>query len=126
MTMTSVSDIYGAGGSGDYLKAADLKKKTVKVTIAPDWTVKEFDETSREGQPYKAKKIILSFVGKEKKLVVNKTNATAIEYAFGPVEQWAGKEIELYPTMVPMGDGMVEAIRVRPITDATEGEEIPW
>lgn len=123
--MTTVSDIYGSS-EGKNLKASDLNKRSVKVTI-DGWEVVEFDEKGRDGNPYKAKKIILSFVGKKKGLVVNKTNAQAIEYAFGPSpDDWRGKEIELYPTMVPFGDDMVEAIRVRPTIEQATDEEIPW
>lgn len=124
--MTSVTDIYGAS-EGKYLKAADLQKRSIKVTIAPNWEVVEFEEKSRSGEAYKAKKLVLHFEGKEKGLVLNKTNATAIEYALGPdVENWVGKEIELYPTMVSFGDDTVEAIRVRAIVDTADGDSIPF
>jgi hypothetical protein len=123
--MTTVTDIYGSSES-KYLKAADLKKKSVRVVIG-GWEVVEFDEKSRTGEAYKARKIILSFQGKEKGLVVNKTNATSIEYAFGPEpDEWVGKEIELYPTMVSFGDDTVEAIRVRPTIEQATEDEIPF
>jgi len=124
--MTSLADIYGSS-DGKYIKAADLQKKSVKLKIANNWTIVEFDEKSQAGEEYKAKKLVLHFEGREKGWVVNKTNAAALEYAFGPdIEDWVGKECELYPTMVSFGDAMVEAIRVRATIETALEDEVPF
>ena len=50
-----------------------------------------------------------------------------LEYAFGPdIEDWVGKEIELYPTMVSFGENMVEAIRVRATIETALEDEVPF
>ena len=106
------SDVYSS--AGDTLKAADLQGKSARATIS-GFEIREYDETSREGQPYKSKKIVLSFEGKDKKLVVNKTNALTISSNFhtDELENWVGKQIVMYSTQVSFGDQMVDAIRVR-------------
>lgn len=124
--MTTLTDIYGSSES-KYIKAADLQKKAVKLKIANNWTIVEFDEKSQAGEEYKAKKLVLHFEGREKGWVVNKTNAAAMEYAFGPdVEDWVGREIELYPTIVDFQGQQVEAIRVRATIDTALDDEVPF
>ena len=123
--MTTVNDIYGGTGS-QYLRAADLAKKSV--TLVPKaWETVEFEETNRSGEKYQAKKIVIFFEGKDKGWVVNKTNAKAMEYAYGPSpDEWIGKKIELYPTLVSFADQRVEAIRVRPVIETALDDEIPF
>jgi hypothetical protein len=65
----------------------------------------------------KSKKPIISFVGKEKKFVCNKTNAKTIAALYGNhVEKWVGKKIALYvsTTRDPSTGGDIPCIRVRP------------
>jgi hypothetical protein len=98
------------------LKAADLNGEEWEVTIS-GYTVKEFDQESQEtGESYKVKKPIFTFHETEKTLVCNKTNRDAIAYAYGDeMDDWIGKVVFLYPTMVPFGNKKVEAIRVRAV-----------
>lgn len=97
-----LSTVFG----GDSLKAADLQGNEPVVTIATV-TVKEFD---------KDKKLIVSFVGKKKTLVCNKTNANRIAYMHGTnTDNWIGKKIQLYTDLVDFQGNTVEAIRVRPV-----------
>ena len=106
----NINDVYA--GASDFLKAADLRGKPVKLTIAKVG-VQEFDEKGDSG-PYKAKKLILSFEGTEKELVVNKTNGRAIGAMFGDeTDNWIGKEIKLYTAMVDFQGSQVPAIRVQ-------------
>ena len=110
----NVNEIYPSSKS---LKAEDLKGHTVKVTIAGT-SVKDFDN---------GKKIILSFEGKEKGLVVNKTNATIIASAYGgDTNGWHGKQLEIYPDKTMFGADLVDCIRVRIPTPAANSEDIPW
>ncbi len=91
--------------SGDYLKAADLDGHEPVVVIA---TVeeKEFDDGT---------KLLISFQGKKKSLVANKTNAGRIAYIHGDeTDDWVGKEIQLYTELVPFQGKETPAIRVRP------------
>ena len=91
----------------DYLKADDLKGANVTVTI---------DEVGIEeiGQgQQKERKLILSFVGKKKRLVCNKTNANTIGKLYGTeTDAWIGKSIILAPREVEFQGDMVWAIRV--------------
>lgn len=87
-----------------YLKAADLREQQVKVIIDRV----ELDEIGGEHKP------ILYFQGKEKGLVLNKTNANVLAQAYGDeTESWAGGEVVLFPTMVDFQGRSVEAIRVK-------------
>jgi hypothetical protein len=57
---------------------------------------------------------VLFFLGKEKGVVLNKTNANNIALAYGDdTEDWQGKEIVLFPAMVDYQGKTVESIRVR-------------
>src|SRR5262245_24260050 len=87
-----------------YLKAADLQDKQVTVRI--DRVVRE---TIGEDQ-----RPVVYFAGKEKGLVLNKTNANNIAYAYGDEsDDWAGCEIILFPTMVDFQGRSTPAIRVK-------------
>lgn len=109
--MTSVDEFSPPSNS---LKAEDLEGDEVTLKIK-SYVGREFEQQDpKTGQKYMVKKPILSFDGTDKTLVCNKTNLRAIAYAYGKeMDDWIGKEITLFPTMVPFGDKMVEAIRVR-------------
>ncbi len=107
--MTTVSDAFPS----NYLKAADLNNRTIKLKI--DKVI--FEEIGQN----KDKKPVMYFADVKKGLVLNKTNATTIGAAHGDqMEGWAGKEIELFSTMVPYQGQNVAAIRVRAVTDPEE------
>jgi len=110
----NVNEIYPSSKS---LKAEDLKGHTVKVTISGT-EVKEFEN---------GKKIVLAFQGKEKGLVVNKTNAKIIASAYGDnTDWWTGKQIEIYPDKTMFGAELVDCIRVRVPAPSADAEDIPW
>lgn len=98
--MPKLSQIF----SGDYLKAEDLNGRSVPVTIS-EVVVKEFDD---------GKKLILSFEGKDKQLVCNKTNASIIQEVTGSndTDDWIGKKILLVTKKVEFQGKLVPAIRV--------------
>jgi hypothetical protein len=93
-----------------FLSAADLKGKTVRLTIE-----REYTEELQGADGDKKLKSILSFAGTDKELVLNVTNFDAICDATGEydTENWAGKKIELYPTQTRLGGKTVDCIRVR-------------
>jgi hypothetical protein len=113
-----------------YIKASDLEGKTVTVTIREV----KIEQIGRE----RDSKPVLYFDGKEKGLVLNKTNARKIASIAGDAdtENWTGVRIAIFPTEVEFSGEMVEAIRVkapaasaapkreevRPITD----DEVPF
>lgn len=88
-----------------YLKAADLQGRAVPVTIDRV----EMEDIGGDHKP------ILYFVGKQKGMVLNKTNSNNIALLYGPeTEDWNGKPIELFEAMVDFQGKTVPAIRVRP------------
>ena len=109
--MTTVSEAFPS----NYLKAADLKNRTVKVAV------KEviFEEIGQN----KERKPIIYVEKVEKGLVLNKTNAVEIAATHGDqMEGWTGKEIELFSQMVPFQGQNVPAIRVRAVAEAPGGD----
>jgi hypothetical protein len=90
-----------------FLKADDLQGKDVTVTI--DGVAME--EIGQGAQ--KSVKPVLSFVGKEKGLVCNKTNWNTIIKLHGDeTDNWQGKRIILSPREVEYQGEMVLSIRV--------------
>lgn len=88
----------------DYLKAADLQNRQVKVKIDRV----EIKEIGGEPKP------ILYFIGKDKGMVLNKTNAANIATAYGDdTDDWQDAEIVLFEAMVDFQGKTVPAIRVR-------------
>ena len=112
--MTTVSDAFPS----NFLKAADLNNRTVKVAI--DKVV--FEEIGQN----KDRKPVVYFADVKKGLVLNKTNAEQIGAVHGQeLEGWAGKEIELFSMMVPFNGQNVAAIRVRAVAEAAVTETPP-
>lgn len=88
----------------NYLKAGDLDGRTVR-------TVMDRVDMETIGDDEKP---VLYFQGKEKGIVLNKTNANNIAQVYGDdTDDWSGKEIMLFPAMVDFQGRTVEAIRVR-------------
>lgn len=100
--MANYESVYG---SGKHLKAEDLKGRTYKLIIK-DIDIADFKESG--------KKLVLSFDGKEKGLVLNKTNARIVGKYYTPdYDNWKGKEIEIFPTETEFNGQLVPCIRVR-------------
>jgi hypothetical protein len=96
-----------------YLKASDLKGSKVKVTIARV----EMEEIGDGRKP------VLYFQGKEKGMVLNKTNAMTVSASYGPdTDTWSGKPIHLYSAKVNFNNQMVDSLRVEVQGTVTEGE----
>jgi hypothetical protein len=96
----------GSAFPGQYLKAADLNGKRVPVVI--DSVAME--DIGGETKP------ILHFRGKERGLVLNKTNANSISMIIGTDEtdDWPGKAITLFPSKTEFQGKRVDCIRVDP------------
>lgn len=96
-----------------YIKAADLNGRTVRVTIER-YAIEDIGQGAQQ-----ERKLVLFFRGKEKGLVLNKTNATNIELMHGPdIEDWAGCDVNLFTAMVDFQGRSVEAVRVKPVRAA--------
>ena len=93
-----------AYGKSQYLKAADLVGKTVNVTV----------EAVEDVEFEKGLKPVISFKGKEKKLVVNATNFDTLSDAFGGyTEAWIGKSITLAGDKITVKGVRTDTIKVR-------------
>lgn len=90
-----------------FLKADDLNNQSVTVEISAV-------ELTELGQGRdKETKLLISFRGKEKKLVCNKTNGSTISKLYGDdTDAWIGQKITLQSREVEFQGDMVLAIRV--------------
>lgn len=105
----NVTDVYGA--NSQWLKAEDLKGSKPVVEIE---TVTVRDNTYN-GET--KKQIVLSFLGKEKQLGLNRTNAIRIAQLIGTEDfkAWAGYRIRLYTDQTQLQNGQtVDCIRIFP------------
>lgn len=100
-----------------YLKASDLQGRNVMVKMSHA----AFEEIGGD------KKLILYFQGKEKGMVLNKTNANNISDIYGDdTDDWAGEPIVLVEAMVDFQGKTVPAIRVRkPTAKDVAGKAAP-
>jgi hypothetical protein len=123
-------NINGAFPSS-YLKAADLQGR--RVTVAIDKVVME--DIGGEHKP------VVKFQGKDRGIVLNKTNASMIAEIAGSEEtdDWHGVKVTLYPTKTDFQGKRVDCIRVdyvenghgakrpaqRPV-EAVEDDQVPF
>lgn len=102
---------YRSMFDNEYIGAWDLEGREATVTIADVSKVRLKSPSGKEDT-----KIRLSFEGKEKGMVVNKTNARTIAGLYGTkVEQWKGKRITLFATTTQAFGAVHDCIRVRPV-----------
>ena len=89
----------------NYLKASDLQGRSISLHIS---------HVNQEEIGKGENKLICYFQGKQKGMVLNKTNANNISLLYGPeTTEWAGKEIVLFEAMVDFQGRTVPALRVR-------------
>lgn len=94
----------GALFPSNYIKAADLQDRQVQVTI--DRVVME--DIGSDHKP------VVYFRGKEKGLVLNKTNTSVIAQGYGDdTDDWTDAEVILYPSTTDFQGKVVECIRVK-------------
>lgn len=87
-----------------YLKSADLAGSVQRVQI--DRVVVEQIGDDR--------KLIMYFVGKQKGMVLNKTNARTIGDIYGEdTDEWIEKAIEIFSMKVDFQGRMVDGLRIR-------------
>ena len=113
--MPSYEDVYPS--TSTHLKAEDLRNSEVKVSI----------ETASVQKIGEDQKLVLTFKGKEKDLVLNKTNAGRIASALGSdYDSWPGNEIVLYPDITDFGGKPTPCIRVKASLKQVDSELIPF
>jgi hypothetical protein len=90
-----------------FLKAHDLKGKEPVVTIERV----EFEPVGRS----RDMKPVIYFAGKEKGIVLNKTNANKITEIAGSAitEEWAGIKVKLYTAEADFGGDTYDVIRIK-------------
>lgn len=105
---------------GSFLKHEDLQGKAIKVTI------EEIRQEEINGDHGKEKKLVARFVGKDKGLVLNRTNADSIAEITESedTDDWAGAVIVLYPDKTKFGGKTVDCVRVRAAKDKPKPEPV--
>ena len=98
--------------SSGFLRADDIQGQKPVVTIESVSTQTNKDKTT--GEDYT--QLVLTFVGKEKKLGLNFTNANMIAELVGAddTDNWIGTSIKLYSTMIQVGNEKKLGIRIMP------------
>ena len=128
MTTPNTIDEFFSGGKR--LKAGDLQGRRVVVTIA---RVAAENVAAKDSPP--EMKPVLYLEGKEKSLVLNRTNAGRIAEVVGSrrLSDWVGQRILLYPTTTDYNGKRVDCIRVdapqsvtAPPPPPVHGDEIPF
>ena len=107
---------------GRFLKAADLGTARATVQIEDVWI------EALEGERGAEDKVLVSFTGKQKKLVLAKINGIALRAMFGvDVGGWLGKRIVLYATadLMPIRRGE-PCIRVYGSPDISVDVPVEW
>ena len=108
-----------------FLKSADLGGRRVAVTIAKV----SMEDIGDDHKP------VVYFTGKDRGLVLNKTNAAMISEIAGTAEtdDWGGVKILLYPAKVDFQGKRVDAIRVdyptgaeKPKPPVDDDDQIPF
>jgi hypothetical protein len=96
----------GAAFPGQFIKAADLQGKRVSVVIDRV----EMEDIGGETKP------VVHFRGKERGLVLNKTNANAIWGINGSddTDDWPGTSLILFPSKTDFQGRTVDCIRLDP------------
>jgi len=103
--MPNINDAFPS----NYLKASDLQGRQAVVTIDRV----EFEAVGREREM----KAVVYFTGKQKGMVLNKTNAKKITEITQSAltEEWPGHAVVLYPTETEFGGETVECVRIKPV-----------
>jgi len=94
---------------GSFLKTEDLQGKAVRVTI------ESVDVEEVKNEDGIEKKLVAHFAGKDKALILNRTNCELLEGIIGSddYEGWAGHAVVLYPTTTKFGAKTVPCLRIR-------------
>jgi len=110
---------YDAAFPSKYLKAGDLGESGAVVTISR-MAVEPVGQ-NKEIKP------VLYFAGKEKGMVLNKTNAKKIASLVGSadMDDWTGKTIRLYASETEFNGDTVECIRVKAAGATKAAETVP-
>lgn len=115
--MAKTNDIYAS----PWLRAEDLMGKTARAKIAMA-TIENLPQQDGSKQA----KVVLQFVGKSKKLILNKTQHTTLCQITGSddTDDWRGVDVFLSPGVSNTGKGTINLVGV-PVAEG-EDEEPPF
>jgi hypothetical protein len=95
--------------TGEYIAAVEFGSAQPTLTISGIKGVK----VEEEGKPSKGKAVV-TFQGKDRAWLLNKTNAMCLAGMFGPdTDKWIGKRVTLLAVEVQVGKGREPGIRVK-------------
>ncbi len=99
---------------GSFLKTEDLQGRAVRVVLE---AVQVEDVKGEDGME---KKLVAHFVGKDKGLILNRTNCELIEQIVGSDDYaaWGGHPVVLFPTTTKFGPKTVPCLRIRAVQAA--------
>lgn len=99
---------------GSFLKTEDLQGRAVRVVIEAI----QIEEV--KGDDGVEKKLVAHFVGKDKALILNRTNCESIEGIVGSDDYaaWSGHTVVLFPTTTKFGAKTVPCLRIRAVQAA--------
>lgn len=94
---------------GSYLKTEDLQGRPAKVVV------ESVGLEEVKGEDGKETKLIARFHGKDKGLILNRTNCELLEQITGldDYEGWVGQTVVLYPTTTRFGAKTVPCLRIK-------------
>jgi hypothetical protein len=107
---------------GSFLKTEDLQGKACRLVI------EAICNEEINGDHGKEKKLVARFAGKDKGLVLNRTNADSIAEIAGSedTDDWAGVQIVLFPDKTKFGGKTVDCVRVRaPQANGAAAKPVP-
>lgn len=106
---------------GSFLKTEDLQGRAVRAVIE---AVQVEDVKGDDGIE---KKLVAHFVGKDKALILNRTNCESIEGIVGSDDYaaWAGHAVVLFPTTTKFGPKTVPCLRIRAVQAAAPAPPPP-
>lgn len=104
-----ITEVYSS--SGGFLKAEDIAKPTTATIESVEMVTKDYND----GKGPKSQ-LVVHFVGKEKVLGLNFTNANKIAELTGSddSDDWVGTTIKLFVEKVKVGTEMKPSIRIWP------------
>lgn len=110
---------------GRFIKGAMFKGKAVTLTIT-DIAREEFPVMQpKPGQPATEFKVVLAFKERDKQILANKTNCTALMLMFGRnTKDWRGKRVTFFGLKGTWFKKKHEAIRVYGSPDIAEDIEV--
>lgn len=110
--MTTITDLYPP----QYISADDLDGRDHVLTVCA--VVWEEIAGKGQGADQKTTKPVMYFAEVPKGVVLNKTNGDTITTLYGPVENWIGQRIVLFPTVEKSFGKQRPVVRVRPKSPA--------